>query len=358
MSIEEIKIRASAMQRLAVCPGSLYASMGLPDTASDIAVRGTAIHDLVAKMIVDGEYLDADPELVDAAIGYVERVQRIMDAHGGLSQKVAVEERLEREFLTGQPDAVMLAGDGTAHIFDYKTGWGNYADAEANAQLRAYVVLCMANYSCDQEGTWFAHLLTPSRTTSVMVQRSQEEAIWSEIQDIYRHCVSPDAVRVPSETACRWCRAYGTSKCPETANLPAQTAAMLDIVTLTELPADKLSNLARCIRLIKSRADEVDDELRRRLEVDANSVPGWSTKPGKMRRSVSSVWDAMESLSQATTMSKRDIIDTIASSSPAKVEAALKAGGLKPKQAKEWVAENMAHLIQEKRDRDSLEYVA
>lgn len=236
---------ASNMQRLKDCPGSWAAQEGLADEPSFDSERGTRVHAALAKQdenrridesqCDDAEEIEIAERLAKKEALLVERwaigLEGLADMEfshmpsvSGQAENVFRECRmwLEQDGVkrfSGQADAIFLAGTHTL-IIDYKTGWGEVEESPSNLQLRALAVLAYATWGAC---TITVAIITPNgdpqmcRYTAADLERSEKE-----ILAIIAAAEAPDAPRIPSEDACRYCRAKGTAHCPESlAVLPA-----------------------------------------------------------------------------------------------------------------------------------------
>jgi len=347
-------MRASEVQRLIDCPGSRAACEGLPDKSGDDAERGTRIHALIADLIGDGK-IAGDPQEIVTAGEMLGAARDYMDAHhGGIRITIAVEYDLDRKWLTGHPDWVVECNDGTRHVWDWKTGWGEVPEAEVNGQLRAYFVLTQMECATP-EITW-CHILTPKGRTSVAYGPESLGDATQELTRVDAESLAVDAPRRPSEGACKYCRAFATSRCPETMELPQKTEAAIIKAAemLPDMPAEKLSALGRAVKLVSSKADMILDEIRRRVEADPESVPGWELKQGKKRRTVTEPARVIKAVAERTGASVGSVINSLAKVSVTAIGDVLKDEGLTKKEASEFWDDELAVWIEEARDRDSL----
>ena len=65
------RMSASKISRVAVCPGSLLAEEGLPNSTSEAAQRGTDIHEIAEQILRQQPVTGVDDEMIAIAQKYV-----------------------------------------------------------------------------------------------------------------------------------------------------------------------------------------------------------------------------------------------------------------------------------------------
>jgi hypothetical protein len=138
--------------------------------------------------------------------------------------------------------------------------------------------------------------------------------------------------------------------------LPQKTEAAIVKAAemLPDMPAEKLSALGRAVKLVASKKDMILDEIRRRIEADPESVPGWELKPGKRRRTVTEPARVIRAVAERTGASVGSVINKLASIGITAINEKLKDEGLTKEEAGEFWQDELAVWIEETRDRDSL----
>lgn len=136
------ELSPSSAERWMVCPGSVAASRGKPDSSSSFADEGTAAHYMAEQILrgADGTTLvgqcadngvEMTADMLTEVLKYTSYVQDVVRATGGT---LLVEQRLPIGFLTGEDDAhgtsdvVILAGSELI-VIDLKFGMGVRVDA-------------------------------------------------------------------------------------------------------------------------------------------------------------------------------------------------------------------------------------
>lgn len=124
------------------------------------------------------------------------------------------------------------------------------------------------------------------------------EYSWKEIQEAKREIAgilaaaeNPNATRTPSIDACRYCRAKGTERCPETQGVVLAVSrfgqGLLEPVDLPKM-LDACEIAEKVIEAVKARAKEV--------LVSGEEIPGWTLKEGNKVRVISDPTKAYQAL--------------------------------------------------------------
>lgn len=287
---------ASAMERLALCPGSflLEAQHG-EKTTSDDAALGNRIHDWLAwrKVALPPE----EQELADACEAQAKRVYDEWEAGHRLAINIDTvrEQRiwsrdadgLDRTW-SGKPDLVAIiecpGNIRRALVVDYKTGRGDVTEATGNMQLRALAVLVADEYAVAEVRVAIVQPLAGPPTvcdyteTDLAVSRV-------EIDAIVRRATTPGQERKPSPAACKYCSAKAA--CPEGRNLALAMARPLardgGVILLTP---EEMAGFLHAARAAEAIIESVREKARRMLEADEKAIPGWRLKPGVARESI------------------------------------------------------------------------
>lgn len=210
-------ISPSSLPRVALCPGSLLASIQAPRSISNAAAdRGTALHDEAEKILRDHDFSWPPPtsmsEEISTYVFYCYGLIKQADRYG-IEEKVCLDSFSPIADQKGKVDFWCLAGD-TLWVVDYKSG-SAVVHAESE-QLLAYAM-----------GIYY-HTLTPEgrklvkvvRTVIVQVNQIEEHARDLEefnrdgkhLAEICLRALHPNPVFAPSDKACEWCPAAGICK--------------------------------------------------------------------------------------------------------------------------------------------------
>jgi len=276
---------ASSMERYALCPGSWRAEQGQPDETTEDAEMGNRIHAALAGETVTPPLTDDEERVREACIIQGEA---LMDEVVGDS-KATREQRIWSldERWSGKPDVVALSQvnlDRHALVIDYKTGRGDVTDATGNMQLRALAVLVADQCWADRVTVAIVQPLAGPVSVCVYDGDALDKAR-VEIDDIIRLTQKPDAPRIPSAKACKYCKAKGV--CPEAQKLAtdAPLAVSRDGRELSISP-ERMAEFLEQVPAIEAVVDAVKAKAKRMLEADPESVPGWKLKPGAERETI------------------------------------------------------------------------
>lgn len=267
------RMSASKIARVAVCPGSLMAEDGLPNTTSEAAQRGTDIHEIAENLLRGNAVTGVDDGLLDVAVKYVATAMQ-QTAHAKKHYiELDVTEALKgiHESLGGTADLVAIGG-GVMTVCDLKTGRIEVSP-ENNLQLMTYalgaaialkapdsVQVRLAIYQPDHGG-WREWSCTYA---DLMAWRDKLLAL-----AITAH--QPDAPKNPEESACKYCRAK--TSCDALRSRAVAAAKQEFSLGITP---EQLEDAALCA----AWADAVQDEAKKQLTEKPDSIKGWAMKPG------------------------------------------------------------------------------
>lgn len=270
-----VSMRASSALRIALCSGSVRAEGDLPEFGRDpsgAAAMGTAVHEYIEKVISDGEpsaetlawgAANLDERGLGVADFCLDNMREVIGSHGGFTDDLELYTELPLEWasgeghrLSGHPDVVAIADDGSVHIWDWKCGFASVKVAAENPQLMAYAVLLAMNPSfipkVDNGVT--VHLISVGNewddvVTSAHYSPSDLDAACSYLLSIQEAAADPKARRSPHPDACRYCRARGTSRCPESVAAIEAVAGLVDGLTDSETGKLSAPNSERVIEV-------------------------------------------------------------------------------------------------------------
>lgn len=286
---------ASNLFRRKLCPGSALAEHGLPELeSSDAADFGTEMHQLEADEVdpssigvsfkriaiernadVTSRFLDelfADAEVKPKPFRLREHGFNIFDERGS-----AVFTVINGEYhpLTGTADETLFyQAERRIVIFDSKFGRWPVTAADMNAQLMLYALAAFDYFNQQADEIIVAirqpYLPEPLNFHSAVYKKEQMPAVRKMLIGIIRRSEKPDAPRVASIEACRFCRARGTSRCPESMALVTQLAQN----KITALKPAELEALGPAVMAAKS----IVDAWTERMKFIANTYPALLTE--------------------------------------------------------------------------------
>lgn len=276
--------RSSAMPGYELCRGRKTAEVGMPDSKNELSVRGDIIH----AMMASNEFSAATPDRMDSIASLVRMSAQVEEDIIGSHKRTKVVK--EKTFticdngvpvITGHPDRVLVwdhDGEEAALILDFKTGFLEVESAEENLQLLCYAVAVWQELGIKRI---FAKIIMPMSKGHKVVEYD-EPALQEGLEHllvILAEANKPNATRTPSEPACRYCKALGTSRCPETSSIVEAVFVEEGAITLTG------EDIARRIELFKIAEKIIEKEeaqYKSMLEKNADAIPGYYLKPGNI----------------------------------------------------------------------------
>lgn len=242
----------SGADRWVTCPGSVALTKDLPDTPNAYSAEGTDYHELAALALEAGtdasEYVghpmisgeivtDENAEFIQQ---YLDTI-RVYATHGTL----LVEERVPLTHLTGElnasgtADAVILGTEGELIVVDLKFGRGVAVSPEKNRQLMMYASGVIAKHGLVQDYKTIRLVICQPRnggTQEYVMTMAELLTFEQEVKTVAAVILNNGAVvtiplpLVPSEKACRFCKASAT--CPALTGL-IDTASLQGFEDLT-----------------------------------------------------------------------------------------------------------------------------
>lgn len=311
---------ASNAHRWIVCPGSVQAESGLPDTTSPAAQEGTAAHAL-AELCLDrhrdaADWIGETIEGVVVDLEMADGVQVYLDVVRGL-QATALASGVETRFslaplkppvpMFGTADfwALHALEDGTLKltVADLKFGQGRKVVAQDNPQARYYLLGAWVQLALEQRAR--ANLVSQVEAVIVQPRLVDETGAplitretlpiaalrgWAkELLEAARRTQMPDATRVPGGH-CYYCKAKAQCEAFRTQALavartsfPAIEAKTVRVPRAGEMTPEQLGAVLEHKALLEEFLSAVEQEVTARLE-RGQAVPGWALKPKRATR--------------------------------------------------------------------------
>lgn len=283
---------ASGMERLKLCPGSWALEQQCPEPPeTEEATSGTRIHDAWAGKLTESDLTADEVETLDA-IKYLEWTvltavfkQSEVTFLANDDQRFWMMNDIGMRILSGKPDRVYSRKDHFL-ILDAKTGRNETTIAAENVQLRSLAVIADTHFGYLAESITVG-ILAPwqsQRITLARYERHHLDAARKEILDIIAASKKPDAPRIPSLEACRYCKAKAV--CPEARQVALEPAMrnMPEGITpeaiAATLTGKHLGEFLRKAKFAKKVIEACEDDAKRRLEA-GEEVPGWTLKDGR-----------------------------------------------------------------------------
>lgn len=292
---------ASAAERDRLCAGAHLASRDLPENTSDSAQEGKAVH-----AWLHWRRLSMEADLPEPVCNYElagrcwDMEQKAVDQW--LARLPAESERYQLEVFSekrfwldygpfrhsGQPDGVYRKGRWVC-IRDSKSGWLEVTPPNTNEQLRDLAVLVAANsplelveveVGIDQPGAEANPPCVYDRESIQTARLLLEKRVIASND--------PKSKRTPHPDACRFCRAKGTSRCPESVTGVVSLAA-LSTMSSGDLPLEEIpdARLLEACLLAEPIIKSVKERARKALEANPASIPGFKLEPNAPNKPIS-----------------------------------------------------------------------
>ncbi len=262
----------STLERRALCPASMNIELALAEPPqSEFAAEGTMLHEAVATGNLDLCENEDQRELVQKCLQYIEDL--VCDG-----DKIYKELKLELigsdwEIITFGTADVVIVGEKKLIVIDWKFGRGAVEYAINNIQGATYAAMAMQKFGIDECS--FGIVQPRCGRWNDFYNFTECSNIIENIESIIRKCHDSDALAVPGETQCKYCRGLHYLSCKEIQN-------QVDTFVESELPAIKkhikelcnndLEKLHNQCKLIAKIHDKVKYRITK--ECEANGVCG------------------------------------------------------------------------------------
>jgi len=370
--------RSSSLPRLALCPGSALAEKGIENISGEPAKSGTRVHNALEELITIENMVSLSELRKNAQIiaeirnlsdretfitrWFAEKVYFTAESHGGVLE-VFKEREMRIEFpqddtaATMHPDLGVKFRDQEFHVFEYKTGFCAQDLSDDHIQMQAYCVGFAQDFELD---TVTGHVLAAGNDydeihTHTTFHREHLDYIRNRVRLICLAAYDEDSERTPTHfvSGCRYCRARGTDRCPESAGVYATTLHELSTdlseidVMVSSLSTEQKGQVLSKWIIAKSIGDRYEKIMKAQIKEarDAGTespVAGWTMTDDRMQRTLSDPATVIGLLTSQSALTRDQIIETATLSLP-KIEKlgweivrdAARAGGSKPPKKKE-----------------------
>lgn len=297
---------ASQLQRLALCPGAFNASLGLTSESSVVAERGMRIHAWLAARLGKGEcpaLASSETVIADECWQLAQDTIAIWRSDAGIPAAENVESVSEERLWfqspslgplwSGKPDWLLVA-KSRALIIDFKTGSNAAVLAKANLQLRALAVLARHVYGVTQVRVAIIQPLVSPQVSMADYNEDDLSESERELNGVVMRAIQADAPKVAGVIQCEYCPAAPSCSERESfvrSRLPTKVVGSLPPSIQWRPEHWKAFLDARAI--LKNWIEEREEEARRMLRDNPDSVPGYKIEQ-RSRRKVSdvlSVWE-------------------------------------------------------------------
>jgi len=258
---DHFELGASGAYRWMVCPGSIAASRGMPDTSNVHSIEGTAAHQYAelcltnnldpvehflscteAVQIVKGTEVTVTEEMAEAVKVYVDFVKALPGGDKFVEHKFDLRQYFDGMPFGGTADFVAYDHDSkTLYVIDYKHGKGHAVEVENNSQLKYYALGAMLTLGYAVQDVVMVVVQPRCNHPDGQVRQSVLSAVelldfMEELREAGKRALANNAPRVSGEH-CRFCKA--AALCPELAGA-AQAMAKAEFGPVVEYDAAKL----------------------------------------------------------------------------------------------------------------------
>jgi hypothetical protein len=278
-----------------LCPGRHNANKGLEETESAEASQGTLIHDVFAGL-KEESVLDADSH---KTLKRAQEIESIILGNWlcGIEVKGLAECHREKrlwnyvETHSGQADAFWLVdAEGGKHALleDLKSLYGDHQDADENEQLRDLAALIYSNYGVQSVTAFINQPRVAWKVEDVKMVKYGEKDLMRAYREMNERVLAsnePNAKRIVGPKQCKYCKAAGTARCPESQKaLVTLGTAQFDIETASpEERGDWLERLTMIAGIAEKNIAELKAGIRKNGEGWAE---GWGLGKAKKSREI------------------------------------------------------------------------
>jgi len=247
----EGKMSPSSLGQLDDCPGSVMAQKGLPNPWEEKAFLGTVKHELARLSLENKMNIpDVPEEVLEDVQGVVNQVA-IWESLGW--EVLALENYMENEIMAGTADLLMIK-DSVLRVADFK--FGNNPVSVDTLQLDGYALMA---YDKFEYKTIIVNIIQPPLDTvserEIDIGKSRQI-----LRDIHFRCVVQPAGRTVSEEACRFCKACGTGRCPES------TVSLIPLLPQFPVEPEKADEFMEQVLIAKKAVKKIEETFKTYLK--------------------------------------------------------------------------------------------
>lgn len=302
------KLSPSSAARWLTCTASVALEAGIEDKASEYAEEGTYAHALCEieakyatgqitkrqltaqkKKIYNEEFHDAEVE--ESALyyaNYIKETVAMLKELNGEDPAVMFEQRLDLSRWVpecfGTADCVIISGH-TIHVIDFKYGKGVEVSSAGNPQMQLYAAGALALfeplYDIRTVGMTILQPRLSNKATSVMPVSDLEDWLTDVVMPKAEEALSGIGVYLPSEAACRFCKAKG--------ECAARAEKFVELFEEDPDPGvlslERLGEILSMTRDMKTWLSELEASATQRL-LSGDKIPGWKLVEAKTRRQI------------------------------------------------------------------------
>lgn len=349
-----MKLRASSLPRLALCPASYHLSQNAPALPeSDDATRGSKIHAWLA-----GEKVDLSPDEQDDAsecLAILDNLTMRLPEPDEILTEQEMSLDVDGVTITGHVDRVEIRG-AHALLVDFKTGRNEVELAESNAQLGAYSLMLAASRGDIEEFT-LAIIQPHARNggSQATFRRAELVGYWRRVCEVIRAIRAAETGPQPGVEQCRYCPAAPLCPAMRRELATVDKADLSPARWETYAPEDKLALYDLCSRVLKA-AGVIHSLIKSELAANPNMYGGaLCLKPGTIRTTITDAAGLYGRLVQECGLTAEEFLPCV-SVAKTKLAPVVKAkSGRKGKAFDDWLSAVLAPHSESKQCEPSIE---
>lgn len=220
-------VRASSLERISLCPGSMKATDRLFSADSADSISGRVVHEALARIWRKGtpdwqqpakvcEEMKLGERETMIAEWFTGKLYRECEKRGGILETWA-EVPLRKGEVVGTCDLIVHLVCDDWLIVDWKTGGLSVKTAADNIQLAAYACMGRERFGYSKASVYLfsAGNEAEEKFTTCTYTGAELEQVWQVISDAIAAAHADDAKLVPGLEQCRYCPALGNAeRCP------------------------------------------------------------------------------------------------------------------------------------------------
>jgi superfamily II DNA or RNA helicase len=275
----------SGLKNFEACPS--YRSRG---GTNPIAEAGTRIHEAVEKedpsLLTD----ETEQQLAIWCLQFLAQSRRDKAASADLvasHQEIFLEMRLGDNGTFGTSDLLDLYSDGSAVMYDWKTGFGAVEDAEVNTQVWAYTLGVFQKFPDVTELAFYLVLPRRQEISYATFKRSDVDRIKLRLSTIIARAKLAQEFN-PTEGVCDYCSKQGSCKALAEKALVIGQKSGFDVpqsVSLDGTPADR-AKLLKLATLLQGWCESTKKEILRQALEEGAEIPGFRLDQRRLPRSI------------------------------------------------------------------------
>jgi superfamily II DNA or RNA helicase len=275
----------SSLKNFEACPSYRGRSSTNP-----IAEAGTRIHEAVEKEDPSLLQDETEQQLATWCLQflYQQRGDRARSANLVAShQEIWLEMPLGDHSTSGTSDLLDLYSNGTAVMYDWKTGFGAVEDAEYNTQVWAYTYGVFRKFPDINELAFFLVLPRRQEISYATFKREDLPKIKLRLSTIIARAKLAEEFN-PTEGVCDYCAKQGSCKALASKALVVGQKAGFDVpasVSLEGTPEDR-ARLLKLANLLTNWCEETKKELLRQALEEAAEIPGYRLDQRRTPRTI------------------------------------------------------------------------